>query len=60
MFCLFGIHHDPEPNRMQKMQRDYPRQWDYCINRLGIGKVLDYVGIPYVYQPTLFDGLDGE
>lgn len=55
MFCMFGIQYDGEPNRFQRMQRDYPKQYDYCINKLGIGKVLDYVGIPYVYQPTLFD-----
>ena len=55
MFCLFGIYAEHEPNRMQKMQRDYPKQYDYCINKLGIGNVLDYVGIPYKYQPTLFD-----
>ena len=55
MFCMFGIQYDGEPNRFQRMQRDYPKQWDYCINKLGIGEVLDYVGIPYVYQPTLFD-----
>ena len=55
MFCLFGIYAEHEPNRMQKMQRDYPKQYDYCISKLGIGKVLDYVGIPYEYQPTLFD-----
>ena len=55
MFCMFGAYDDAEPNRFQRMQREYPRQYDYCINKLGIGKVLDYVGIPYVYQPTLFD-----
>lgn len=55
MFCMFGIQYDGTPNRFQRMQRDYPKQYDYCINKLGIGRVLDYVGIPYVYQPTLFD-----
>ena len=55
MFCMFGIQFDGTPNRFQRMERDYPKQYDYCINKLGIGKVLDYVGIPYRYQPTLFD-----
>lgn len=55
MFCMFGIQYDGTPNRFQRMERDYPKQYDYCINKLGIGRVLDYVGIPYVYQPTLFD-----
>lgn len=55
MFCMFGIQYDGTPNRFQRMERDYPKQYDYCINKLGIGAVLDYVGIPYKYQPTLFE-----
>lgn len=58
MFCMFGIQYDKEPNRFQRMQRDYPKQYDYCINKLGIGSVLDFVGVPYVYQPTLFESLN--
>ena len=56
MFCMFGVQYDGTPNRFQRMERDYPKQYDYCINKLGIGRVLDYVGIPYRYQPTLFEG----
>ena len=55
MFCMFGIQLDGEPNRFQRMERDYPKQYDYCINRLGIGDVLEYIGIPYRYQPTLWE-----
>lgn len=55
MFCLFGIHLDKEPNRLQKMENEYPKQYRYCIDKLGIGEVLDYVGIPYENGPTLFD-----
>lgn len=55
MFCMFGVQYDGTPNRFQRMERDYPKQYDYCINKLGIGRVLDYVGIPYKYQPTLFE-----
>ena len=58
MFCMFGIQYDGTPNRFQRMERDYPKQYDYCINKLGIGRVLDYVGIPYVYQPTLFESVE--
>ena len=55
MFCMFGVHLDGTPNRFQRMERDYPKQYEYCINKLGVGAVLDYVGIPYKYEPTLFD-----
>ena len=55
MFCMFGVQFEKEPNRFQRMQHDYPKQYEYCINKLGIGAVLDYVHIPYRYEPTLFD-----
>ena len=47
MFCMFGIFHDGTPNRFQRMYYSHPKQWDYCIHRLGIGDVLDWLGIPY-------------
>ena len=55
MFCMFGVQLDGEPNRFQRMQRDYPNQYEYCMDKLGIGDVLDYMGIPKEYKPTLFD-----
>ena len=58
MFCMFGIQYDESPNRFQRMQREYPKQYDYCINKLGIGRVIDYVGIPYERDPTLFDSIE--
>ena len=47
MFCMFGVHLEDEPNRFQKMKITHPKQYDYCINKLGLGKVLDYMGIDY-------------
>jgi 3'-phosphoadenosine 5'-phosphosulfate sulfotransferase (PAPS reductase)/FAD synthetase len=47
MFCMFGVHLEEEPNRFQRMKITHPKQYDYCINKLGIGKVLDYIGVPY-------------
>lgn len=61
IFCLFGIHLEPEPNRMQRLKETHPRQYEYCINGgemvdgkwqpnkegLGLGKVLDYIGVKY-------------
>lgn len=55
MFCMFGVHLEKQPNRFQRMQRDYPMQWKFCMEQLGIREVLEYVGIPCEYQPTLFD-----
>ena len=47
MFCMFGIQFDETPNRFQSMKKTHPKQYDYCINKLGCGKVLDYLNIDY-------------
>lgn len=47
MFCMFGCHLEKEPNRFQKMAITHPKQYDYCINQLGLGEVLDYIGVDY-------------
>lgn len=47
MFCMFGVHLEDEPNRFQRMKQTHPKQWEYCINKLGCGKVLDYIGVSY-------------
>lgn len=48
MFCMFGVHLEKEPNRFQHMARMHPKQHSFCINKLGCGKVLDYIGVPYM------------
>lgn len=61
IFCMFGCHLEKEPNRFQRLKQTHPRQYEYCINGgemvdgkwqpnkegLGLGKVLDYIGVPY-------------
>jgi 3'-phosphoadenosine 5'-phosphosulfate sulfotransferase (PAPS reductase)/FAD synthetase len=47
MFCMFGVHLEKEPNRFQRMKLTHPKQYDYCINKLGLGQVLDYIGVRY-------------
>lgn len=62
MFCMFGIMSDATPNRFQRMKQTHPKLYEYCIgggyynengilkpdkHGLGIGKVLDYINIPY-------------
>ena len=47
VFCMFGVHLEKQPNRFQRMQTHHPKLYDYCINTLEIGKVLDYIKIPY-------------
>lgn len=61
IFCMFGCHLEKEPNRFQRLKQTHPRQYDYCIKGgemvngmwqpskegLGLGKVLDYIGVKY-------------
>lgn len=47
MFCMFGVQLEKEPNRFQLMKKTHPKQYNYCINKLGCGKVLDYININY-------------
>ena len=49
-FCMFGVHLESTPNRFQIMQKDNPKMYEYCMNELGIKKVLEYCKIPYEYK----------
>ena len=56
MFCCFGVHlenfnkdrqTDEIENRFTLMKKTHPKQYEYCINKLGIGKVLDIINVKY-------------
>ena len=47
MFCMFGVHMEKGTNRFQRMKLTHPQYWDYCINKLGLKEVLEYIGVPY-------------
>lgn len=47
MFCMFGVHLEKEPNRFQVMARTHPKIYEYCMNELRLGAVLDYIGVEY-------------
>jgi 3'-phosphoadenosine 5'-phosphosulfate sulfotransferase (PAPS reductase)/FAD synthetase len=61
IFCMFGCHLEKDPNRFQRLKETHPRQYEYCIGGgemvdgkwqpskegLGLGKVLDYIGVKY-------------
>jgi len=32
MFCCFGIHLEPRPNRFERMQITHPKLFDYCMD----------------------------
>lgn len=47
IYCLYGINHDATPNRIQRLKKTHKKQYDYCINKLKLGEVLDYIGVKY-------------
>jgi len=47
MFCMFGVQREIYPNRFQRMKQTHPKLYDYCINKLGCGEVLDYIEVDY-------------
>lgn len=47
MFCMFGCHLEKAPNRFQRMKETHPKQWQYCMDQLGLREVLEYIGVPY-------------
>lgn len=53
IFCMFGVHLDKYPNRFHLLKRSHPKLFNYCIKKLGLGKVLDYLRIDYGQQKYL-------
>jgi len=47
IYCLYGIQCDTTPNRIQRLKKTHPKQYNYCINKLKLGEVLDYIGVKY-------------
>jgi hypothetical protein len=39
------------------MKKTHPELYDYCINKLGCGKVLDYIDIPYWQEEIRNNGI---
>lgn len=46
VFCPIGCHRD-KVSRFQRLAITHPKLYDYCINTLGLGELLDYVGVGY-------------
>ena len=46
VFCPIGCHRD-KVNKFQRLKITHPKLYDYCIKDLGLGDVLDYVGVSY-------------
>lgn len=61
IFCAYGCHEEGTQNRFQRLKETHPNQYRYCIGGgemvdgkwqpnkegLGLGYVLDYIGVKY-------------
>ncbi len=47
MFCMYGVQSEKAPNKFQTMQKTHPKLYDYCINNLKLGTIMDFIGIEY-------------
>ena len=47
IYCLYGIQCDTTPNRIQRLKKTHTKQYNYCINKLKLGEVLDFIGVKY-------------
>lgn len=45
--CLFGLHMEKQPNRLQRMQVEEPKKYDFVLNKLGYKDILDFMNISY-------------
>ena len=54
MFCCFGIHLEPRPNRFERMQITHPKLFDYCMDGpLQLRRVLKLVhNMEFAPHPT--------
>jgi 3''-phosphoadenosine 5''-phosphosulfate sulfotransferase (PAPS reductase)/FAD synthetase and related enzymes len=59
MFCLYGCHLENQPNRIQQLYHTHRNIYDYIIKSqenggLGYADIMEYWGVPYKPQKTLF------
>ena len=47
VYCMFGVHLENYPNRFQQLKKTHPRFHKYCMEKLGLKDVLDFIGVPY-------------
>ncbi len=46
MFCGFGAHLEKPTNRFQRMAITHPKEYDFCMNKLGLKEAFLYIGVP--------------
>lgn len=47
IFCAFGLQYDGVPNRFQRLKMTHPKLHKYCMEKLGMREVLEFLGEPW-------------
>lgn len=47
VYCLYGIDKDKGQNRIQRLEQTHPQLHNYCMDKLGIKEVMEFMDIPY-------------
>lgn len=45
VFCCFGLHMEDRPNRFDLLRKTHPFLYKYCMEKLGLREVLNFLGI---------------
>ena len=56
VWCLFGVQFDSKAGKLNRIQRlavTHPQIHKYCTQVLGIGAVMDYLGLPWAIPETM-------
>jgi 3'-phosphoadenosine 5'-phosphosulfate sulfotransferase (PAPS reductase)/FAD synthetase len=43
VFCLFGMQLEQGQNRIQRLAKTHPKLWEYCMEKLGMAEILQYI-----------------
>ena len=43
MFCMFGVHLEKGENRFDRMKKTHLQIYNYCMDKLGLKEVLEYI-----------------
>jgi len=45
--CMYGVHLETSPNRFERMKITHPKLYDFCVQKLGVAKVLRFMESGY-------------
>jgi 3'-phosphoadenosine 5'-phosphosulfate sulfotransferase (PAPS reductase)/FAD synthetase len=54
IFCMFGVHLEKHPNRFELMKTTHPQLHKYCMNQLGMRKVLNTINVQGLQEQSVF------